>query len=66
MKSVETQTHYQALVSSSTQTDSLESYSYELELHSDELYKQSSSDEEHEPNEEENDKEIVGNDGGSK
>ena len=64
MKSVETQTHYQALVSSSTQTDSLESYLYELELHSNELNKESSSDEEYEPNKEENDKEIVSDDGG--
>ena len=64
VKSVETQTHYQALASSSTQTDSPESYSYELELHSDELDKQSSSDEEYEPNKEENDKETIGDDGG--
>ena len=44
MKSVETQTHYQALVSPSIQTDSLEFYSYELELYSDELNKESSSE----------------------
>ena len=35
-----------------------------MELHSDELDKQSSSDEEYEPNKEENDKETVGDDGG--
>ena len=64
VKSVELQTHYQALASSSTQTDLPESYSCELELHSDELGKQSSSDEEYEPNKEENDKETVGVDGG--